>query len=444
MSLDGAPLNLADIISLEGDLDVRVSPQSPWVTRHCKLTGDSFSVYVDSGSDFPVVSIPITPEISVETDGTPNSLFFELRESGTFRLGCFGGNPAGSHRWIEVIRALTVPQPFLTLADFEVKAVLATLPLGEVLLLERTETREPFAVKVIHKRRLLEARQRRRAIAERNILMLVQHPFIVTLRFAFQTPQLFLIGLEFVPGRRLSDLLIECGAVPLDAARLFVIEVALALHHMHELGIVFGDLRTASVLFDAGGHVKLAGLGHAREIGTYADYMAPEVLLGAPPGFEVDWWALGILFCEMLTGVLPFEATDAAELRRKISIEKPTIPSMVPREAESAIQGLLEKNPDRRLGFCGLLEQPIFAGFDLTFITEKRFDPGWPPAKVPRHIAELVVQMQDSQGASLPEDLFVSGFSFVSPFVDVHEQPVFLDIQLIAEYEELQKDQDIA
>uniref|UniRef100_T1GIH0 Protein kinase domain-containing protein n=1 Tax=Megaselia scalaris TaxID=36166 RepID=T1GIH0_MEGSC len=179
--------------------------------------------------------------------------------------------------------------------------------------------------------------------AERNILEAVKHPFIVELVYAFQTGgKLYLI---------------------LD-------EIILALGHLHSLGIIYRDLKPENILLDAQGHVKLTDFGLCKEhiqegIVTHTfcgtiEYMAPEILTRSGHGKAVDWWSLGALMYDMLTGVPPFTAENRKKTIETILKAKLNLPAYLTPEARDLIRRLMKRQVPQRLG-AALKIQTLYA-----------------------------------------------------------------------------------
>jgi eukaryotic-like serine/threonine-protein kinase len=133
--------------------------------------------------------------------------------------------------------------------------------------------------------------------------------------------------LECLPNGSLEDRLAGGKPLPDDEAQLIAAEIAAALAHAHERGLVHRDLKPANVLFDTEGRAKIADFGIARmggagtltEAGTVlgtASYISPEQASGRAAGPPSDVYSFGVILFRMLTGALPFVSTNAMELVR--------------------------------------------------------------------------------------------------------------------------------
>jgi len=135
---------------------------------------------------------------------------------------------------------------------------------GKVMMVRHKKTGKVYAMKVLRKKDLMKRKQVQRTMVERTILSHVEHPFIVGMKFAFQTPAKLYMVIDFVSGGDFFTLLTREGCVSVSRARLYIAELALALQHLHSLGIVYRDLKPENVLIDRDGHVKLTDFGLSR------------------------------------------------------------------------------------------------------------------------------------------------------------------------------------
>lgn len=219
------------------------------------------------------------------------------------------------------------------------------------------------------------------------------------LHYAFQTPDKLYLVLDYCPGGELFFHLSRFRRFPERVARFYAAELLLALGHLHKRGIIYRDLKPENVLLDADGHVKLgdfglakAGIRHAYEGATSMcgtpEYMAPEVLAQQGHGFCVDYWGLGMLTYEMMTGLPPWYTTDRAKLFRRLRSAPLDIPSYFSVASASFTSALLERNPRRRLGVTGIraaMEHEFFKSISWRALYGRRVEApirpceGWSP-----------------------------------------------------------------
>ncbi|KAG8379025.1 hypothetical protein BUALT_Bualt07G0045300 [Buddleja alternifolia] len=216
-----------------------------------------------------------------------------------------------------------------------------------------------FAMKVMRKDTIIKNNHVDYMRAERDILTKVVHPFIVPLRYSFQTKSKLYLILDFINGGHLFYHLYRQGIFSEDQARVYTAEIVSAVSHLHKSGIVHRDLKPENILMDADGHVMLTDFGLAKEIdessrsnslcGT-TEYMAPEILQSKGHNKNADWWSVGILLYEMLNGQPPYTHANRKKLQEKIINEKLKLPPRLTSEAHSLLKELLQKDPLKRLG----------------------------------------------------------------------------------------------
>ncbi|CAI5736182.1 unnamed protein product [Peronospora farinosa] len=246
-----------------------------------------------------------------------------------------------------------------SLADFQLLSVIGQGAFGKVLLVRHATTGKVHAMKIISKQFVIDMDSVHYMKTERDVMTKIRHPFVIGLHYAFQTESKVYLVMEYQPGGELFSYLKEEGTFTEDAARFYLAEMILALEHLHGHGIIHRDLKPENVLISAEGHIKLTDFGLAKEYvegqdlltvcGT-KEYMAPEMLLGKGYDSAVDWWSLGALAHEMLTGNPPFRSKNTAALHKKILSAKLQLPRWLSGEAHSLIKSLLERNVSKRLG----------------------------------------------------------------------------------------------
>ncbi|PAV82654.1 hypothetical protein WR25_05871 isoform A [Diploscapter pachys] len=249
-------------------------------------------------------------------------------------------------------------------SDFELLRVLGKGGYGKVFQVRKTtgtDAGKIFAMKVLQKATIVRnQKDTAHTRAERNILEAVKSPFICDLLYAFQTGGKLYLILEYLSGGELFTHLEREGMFMEDTAAFYLSEIVVSLEHLHRQGIIYRDLKPENILLDGRGHVKLTDFGLCKEAiegdqkthtfcGTI-EYMAPEILMRCGHGKAVDWWSLGALMFDMLTGGPPFIADNRKRTIDKILKGRLTLPAYLSPEARDLIKRLLKRHVDTRLG----------------------------------------------------------------------------------------------
>ncbi|KAE9622302.1 putative protein kinase AGC-Pl family [Lupinus albus] len=243
--------------------------------------------------------------------------------------------------------------------DFEILKVVGQGSFAKVYQVRKKGTPEIYAMKVMRKDKIMEKNHAEYMKAERDILTKIEHPYIVQLRYSFQTKYRLYLVLDFVNGGHLFFQLYHQGLFREELARIYAAEIVSAVSHLHSNGIMHRDLKPENILMDADGHVMLTDFGLAKRFeestrsnsmcGTL-EYMAPEIILGKGHDKAADWWSVGILLFEMLTGKPPFCGGNREKIQQKIVKDRIKLPAFLSSEAHSLLKGLLQKEACKRLG----------------------------------------------------------------------------------------------
>lgn len=204
--------------------------------------------------------------------------------------------------------------------DFQIVKVIGRGSFGKVYLVQKKDDGNVFAMKSLKKDMVLRKGQTTNTRVERMILERINHPFIVKLHYAFQTPERLYFVIDFLNGGELFFHLRKETKFTQQRARFYAAEIILALECLHGNGIIYRDLKPENVILDSEGHIKLTdfGLSKLQVTGdkmTYTfcgtpEYLAPEVVQGTGHNQAVDWWSLGLMIYEMLSGVNPFKVRN--------------------------------------------------------------------------------------------------------------------------------------
>ena len=252
-----------------------------------------------------------------------------------------------------------------------------------------------FALKVLRKDNIIKRNQVEHTRTERSVLGYVKHPFIVGLNMAFQSKDKLYFVLDYCAGGELFFHLGKLGKFPEARACFYAAEITLAISYVHALDIIYRDLKPENVLLDARGHVRLTDFGLSKEgisnsssgansfCGT-PEYLAPEILNRQGHGRAVDWWSLGALLYEMLTGLPPFYCRDRERLFEKIRKSDLAYPRYLSSCAVNLLRGLLTRDPRRRLGSGPtdaeeIKSHPFFAEINWEKLRAGDIPPPWDP-----------------------------------------------------------------
>ncbi|EAW13932.1 serine/threonine-protein kinase [Aspergillus clavatus NRRL 1] len=285
-------------------------------------------------------------------------------------------------------------QRSLKLEDFDLLKVVGKGSFGKVMQVMKKDTGRIYALKTIRKAHIISRSEVTHTLAERSVLAQINNPFIVPLKFSFQSPEKLYLVLAFVNGGELFHHLQREQRFDINRARFYTAELLCALECLHGFKVIYRDLKPENILLDYTGHIALCDFGLCKldmkdedRTNTFCgtpEYLAPELLLGNGYTKSVDWWTLGVLLYEMLTGLPPFYDENTNDMYRKILQEPLTFPSsdIVPPAARDLLSRLLDRDPQRRLGANGAAEiksHHFFANIDWRKLLQRKYEPSFRP-----------------------------------------------------------------
>jgi serine/threonine protein kinase len=248
--------------------------------------------------------------------------------------------------------------------DFEPLRCLGKGAFGTVHLVKQHATGRLYAQKQFRKasltvhKRLVEQTKTERVILE----SVNRHPFVVKLFYAFQDHERLYLILEYAQGGELFHHLELERMFTEEVAAFYMAEIVLALEHLHHnVRVIYRDLKPENCLLDSEGHLLLTDFGLSKValeeedsrtnsiLGTI-EYMAPEVVQGIAYDFAVDWWSLGAIGFDLLTGSPPFTGNNHTKIQQNILKQKLQLPYFLGPDAKDLLTRLLRKDPSKRLG----------------------------------------------------------------------------------------------
>ncbi|TFK47364.1 AGC/Akt protein kinase [Heliocybe sulcata] len=283
----------------------------------------------------------------------------------------------------------------LTIEAFDLLKVIGKGSFGKVMQVRKKDTQRIYALKTIRKAHIASRPgEITHILAERTVLALVNNPFIVPLKFSFQTPDKLYLVMSFVNGGELFYHLQREGKFDEDRSRFYAAELLCALEHLHGFNVVYRDLKPENILLDYTGHIALCDFGlcklnmsETEKTNTFCgtpEYIAPELLLNQGYTKTVDWWTLGVLLFEMMSGLPPFYDENVNVMYERILNDPLQFPPDISREAMSIITGLLQRDPAKRLGANGAEEikrHPFFSRYiDWQKLLAKKIQPPFKPS----------------------------------------------------------------
>uniref|UniRef100_A0A8C1M3W5 non-specific serine/threonine protein kinase n=1 Tax=Cyprinus carpio TaxID=7962 RepID=A0A8C1M3W5_CYPCA len=332
--------------------------------------------------------------------------------------------------------------------QFELCKVLGQGSFGKVFLVRKItgpDAGQLYAMKVL-KKATLKVRDRVRTKMERDILVEVNHPFIVKLHYAFQTEGKLYLILDFLRGGDLFTRLSKEVMFTEEDVKFYLAELALALDHLHGLGIIYRDLKPENILLDNDGHIKLTDFGLSKESADHenkaysfcgtVEYMAPEVVNRRGHTHSADWWSYGVLMFEMLTGTLPFQGKDRKETMTMILKGPISAPQSVQEESRQphSFFTKIDWNKLYRKEVAPPFK-PVIQRPDDTFYFDSEFtaktprdSPGVPPSanahQLFRGFSFVATGVEEESQSPIQSNLNMSGIlqvSFALQFTDVYD-----------------------
>ncbi|CAK90158.1 unnamed protein product (macronuclear) [Paramecium tetraurelia] len=288
------------------------------------------------------------------------------------------------------------PPKQLNLSCFQFLHVIGKGGFSTVILSRSLIDGNFIALKLISKTFVVQNEKQDLVQNERDILIETTNKgslFTSKIEFAFETKNWIIFGIEFCPGGEMFSYMKKVQKMTESQARFYITEVCLALGFLHHQQIIYRDLKPENVLIDITGHIQLADFGLARpnmqpEQNAYSfcgspEYMAPEMFHNDGHNNMVDYYCLGALLYEFVTGLPPFYCEDKNIIYTRLLNEQVQFPKKLSPEVKDLIKLLMIKDPNKRLGSKNgvddILAHPWFQDIDIAKYIQKQIDPPYIP-----------------------------------------------------------------
>jgi CRP-like cAMP-binding protein len=289
----------------------------------------------------------------------------------------------------------------IAFSDLKQMRTLGTGTFGRVRLVHDVASDEVFALKALQKAQIVAMKQVNNVIREKEILSMVDHPFIIRLYQTFKDKDRLYMLLELVQGGELFSRLQNSshrgveGILSEGDTRFYSACVIDALEHLHMRNIAYRDLKPENLLIDSKGYIKIVDFGFAKIVRdrTYTlcgtpEYLAPELITGKGHNKAVDYWAFGVLLFEMVSGYSPFadrERDDQMVVARNIMRADVVFPKWAPYpDLRDLVARLLNRDASKRLGMlksgaADVKGHPFFESVKWEDLREFRVKAPWIP-----------------------------------------------------------------
>lgn len=257
----------------------------------------------------------------------------------------------------------------LTRNSFEFVSIIGRGGFGKVWKIYSKKYKKIFAMKEMSKAKIIDKRSEKSVKAERDLLEVMHHPFIINMHFSFQDNDHLYIAMDLLTGGDLRYHLCKSKKFFEDQTKFFIACIILSLEYIHSNNILHRDLKPENLVMDEKGYVKLTDFGIAKvyrkenykETSGTPGYMAPEVMCAQNHTIAVDYFALGVIGYEFMNGTRPYLGKNRKEIKEKImakqvQVKKTQIPHGWSVESADFINRLLQRKPANRLGLRGPTE----------------------------------------------------------------------------------------
>ncbi|XP_030649392.1 serine/threonine-protein kinase 32A [Chanos chanos] len=280
---------------------------------------------------------------------------------------------------------------------FQILRAIGKGSFGKVCIVQKKDTRKMYAMKYMNKLKCVERNEVRNVFKELQIMQSLEHPFLVNFWYSFQDEEDMFMVVDLLLGGDLRYHLQQNVHFSESTVKLYVCEIALALHYLRTKCIIHRDIKPDNILLDEHGHTHLTDFNiaavvkddlKATSIAGTKPYMAPELFQsfeGTHPGysFAVDWWSLGITAYELLRGQRPYvmrSSSTSSEILQTFHKVHPCYPAAWTTEIKSLLRKLLCVDAQKRISCLSELQDTEYlSDVNWDSVLNKQTQPGFIP-----------------------------------------------------------------
>lgn len=409
-------------VFFEGVIKEKGSKLGFWHNRKCVIADNKLMINRSLiNSHFDQITLSASTRIDFVPGTHQNELIVHYAPNESLILSA--SNKNNVRNLYDNLRTATLNCTDLSMHCFQILTVVGRGHFGKVMLCRRINSENFYAIKSVHKSKLIESNKMNTVIQERDVLLVSRSPFIVKFYFSFQTSSKFYLGLEYIPGGDLHTRIHAVGTIPLNDIRIYLAEIILGLEDLHERNIVYRDLKPENILINSDGHIRLTDFGLSKINQTNLtsfcgtqEYVAPEMVRHEKYGSSVDIWSLGIIAYEMATGRTPFKRSNQFKTFKAIEQEEVTINNDMDEALKDLILNLLNKDPQQRLTIQQIKAHRFFESINFNKVYKLEVPPSYVPSSqtMERIRRDSKEAPADSFGEPVYTDNLYDGFTFVA------------------------------
>ena len=281
-----------------------------------------------------------------------------------------------------------------TLENFKIIKIIGRGEYGKVFLVRFNNTKEYYAMKSIKKEYLFNKSDIDTVLKKNQIVQKLNFEFLIGCCACFQTEERIYFIMNLIEGENFSDYLLNNNSTEENQIKFFGAIIGLTLEYLHKNGIAYRNIRPNDIIIQKDGYLKISdfkisNLFHIKSncciYKESIEYIPPEELIIKKNTGIGDWWVFGIILYELFFGIPPFFSDDEKKLRELIEKSELRFPkdSKASKSAKDLISKLLNKNPEKRLGymkdFDDIKNHEFFKGFNFGDILNKKMKSNYLP-----------------------------------------------------------------